>query len=238
MSWPSQTHLHLWAHSYPRGAKGFPVQCLKPNSPRVQDYSPRSHGSQAQGRFISAGGPSLSIPQSKEAAIPTGMALLWINMGDTKSIYHCWVRGAQRDLWLPMLLYAPMCVGPILAWSSYVHPTPATSLTLMPSDDMIAGASISVFRPSLKSVHVHMLWQKLVSLNSNIRVYTRSHLVSNSWWSQVILLLPFFSTRSYWYYLFSINLGGIVSTSTVHQDFYLIADVTAFTVLFYLIHCV
>ena len=32
----------------------------------------------------------------------------------------------------------------------------------------------------------------------------------------------------------SINLGGIISTSTVHQSFYFIADIT---VLFYLIHC-
>ena len=39
------------------------------------------------------------------------------------------------------------------------------------------------------------------------------------------------------YYHFSlISCGGIVSTSTVHQGIYLIADVTIFTVLFYLIH--
>ena len=35
----------------------------------------------------------------------------------------------------------------------------------------------------------------------------------------------------------SINLGGIIFTSTVHQGFYLIADVTMLTVLVYLIHC-
>ena len=35
----------------------------------------------------------------------------------------------------------------------------------------------------------------------------------------------------------SINLSGIISTSTVHQGFYLIADVTVFTMLVYLIHC-
>ena len=42
-----------------------------------------------------------------------------------------------------------------------------------------------------------------------------------------------FLIRSY----YSINLSGIISTSAVHQGVYLIAAVTVFTVLFYLIHC-
>ena len=44
--------------------------------PIAQDYGHRPSHCQAQGRHVRAGGPSPSIPQSKEAAIPTGMESL------------------------------------------------------------------------------------------------------------------------------------------------------------------
>ena len=73
---------------------------------------------------------------------------------------------------------------------------------------------------------LYVMTKKLVSLDSDIRAYKRSHLVRNLSRSQIILL-PGHIT------IFSINQCGVISTSTVHQGFYLIADDT---VLFYLIH--
>ena len=37
--------------------------------------------------------PSLSIPQSREEAIPAEMESLRVNVGDTKWVYHCCVKG-------------------------------------------------------------------------------------------------------------------------------------------------
>ena len=39
------------------------------------------------------GGLHQSIPQSKEEAIPAEMEPLRINVGDTKPVYHCYVKG-------------------------------------------------------------------------------------------------------------------------------------------------
>ena len=52
------------------------------------------------------GGTSLSIPQSKEAAIPIGMAPLHINMGDSKWIYCCWVEECPEG---PLTFCATIC---------------------------------------------------------------------------------------------------------------------------------
>ena len=41
-------------------------------------------------------GPSLTVPQPKEATIPAEMATLCINVGDTKQIYHCQVEGCPE----------------------------------------------------------------------------------------------------------------------------------------------
>ena len=47
-------------------------------------------------------------------------------------------RGAQRDLHLPMLLYALICAGPIWTQNYHVHPAPAPSVTLMPSNNVVS----------------------------------------------------------------------------------------------------
>ena len=45
---------------------------------------------------LSRGGSHLSIPQSKEEAIPAEMEALRINVGDTKWVYHCHVEGCTE----------------------------------------------------------------------------------------------------------------------------------------------
>ena len=72
---------------------GMPLPQSWAQHPTSQDNGQRPSGSHAKRRCVRAGGHSLSIPQSKETAIPTGMEPLPINVGDTKQIYPCWVEG-------------------------------------------------------------------------------------------------------------------------------------------------
>ena len=142
------------------GAKTHPVSSMSvcPSLPKRHRWVPTFAVSSltAQESKTTASDPLVPKPEgacqsrgasSKEAAIPAGMAPLCINMGDTKQIYCCQLRGAQRDDWLPMLLYAPMCTGPIWAWSYHVHPAQPLSLTPMPSDIMASSHIPGSFNP-------------------------------------------------------------------------------------------
>ena len=75
------------------------------SSSTAQDYCLRPHGFKAQGRHVRAGG-LLSIHSSVQrvAAIPAEMAPLCINIGDTKQIYCCQVKGCPE--------------GPLTSWDA------------------------------------------------------------------------------------------------------------------------
>ena len=91
--WPSQTLLCLWACPSLRGAGRFLLPkslACQPKSPKLQPQMPWFPSLRG---CIRIGGPSPQILQSKEAAIPTWMAPLCMNMGVTKWIYCCQVKG-------------------------------------------------------------------------------------------------------------------------------------------------
>ena len=163
------------------------------------------------------------------------MEPLQINMVILSESITARLRGAKRDLQLPLLLYAAMCTRPILAWSSHFHPALVPLLKLMPSDNIVSGHIPLGHQTLLKECSCSYVVTK-IGILKNIRAYRRSHLVSNSCRSHIVITTSLFNEVMLLLQFFSINLVGIISTSTVHQGFYLIADVTVFTVLFYFIH--
>ena len=193
--WPSQIHLHLWACLCPKGASGLPLplsQAWQPMSPRLWLQtlwfpSPREvHQSRD---------PSLSIPQSKEVAIPAGMEPLWINMGNTKWFYCCWVKGCPGG---PSISHAAICshmcqahLGTKLSCPF----CPRTFLTLMPSDVIASGYIPLGLQTPFKECSCSYVVTKIAIFRS-ARAYKRSHSVRSS------LIESYIEVMSFCYYHF------------------------------------
>ena len=95
-----------WPTSALEGQTGAYHNSLNPVNPRAQGYSLRPISSRAKGDTLEEEGPSLSVLQPKETAIPTEIASLYINIGDTKWILHCQVEGCPEG---PSTSHATIC---------------------------------------------------------------------------------------------------------------------------------
>ena len=152
----------------PTSAQKVRVGChshsLKSNSPWVQDYSLRSPGSQAWGGMSGQGVPPfpfLSLRRQQYHLEWNLCKLTWVILS---KFIAARLSGAQRDLWLPRLIYAPMFTRPIWAQNYHVPPASTPSLTLIPSDDMASGYIPLGLQTQCKSVLCLYVITKIDSL--------------------------------------------------------------------------
>ena len=107
-------------------------------------------------------GPSLSVPQPKEATIPTKMAPIHINVGDTKQIYHFQVEGCPEG---PSTSHVTICAHvhqAHLGMKLWCPSCPSTFFNTESCPQMIwqVGALVWVFRPNLRNVCTHVFTKK------------------------------------------------------------------------------
>ena len=88
-----------------------------------------------------------------------------------------------------MLPYTPICVGPIWAQNCHVHPAPAPSVILMPSDNMASGQIPLGLQTQFKEWDMFICYdKKLISLGSGTGAYKRGHLIRDLERGKIILL--------------------------------------------------
>ena len=137
--------------------------------------------------------PSLTVPQPQEVTIPAEMALLHINIDDTKHIYHCWVEGCwEGPLTSCTTICAHVCQAHLGMKLSCPSP-PVLSSILMTSGDMASGCIGLDLQTQPKECwcsHVHK--KEFISKNSCVR--------------EIILLIPLLSVKEVILSFLSTNL--------------------------------
>ena len=205
--WPGQISPGLLAHLCLRGTDGWLPQQSWPHHTKSLKLQPQTHWFKSSRRPHWSRGPLLIVPHPRRLLYPWK----WYPYAST------WVTPSRSTT-----ARLGRCTKPIWAWSYHVFPVIILFSILPPSDDMASGCISLGLQTQPEECFAHMFIKKRIHIQKLVCKKKK----------EVILFIPLLIIKEIMLLILSINHGGLVSTNTVCQGFFFVADVT----VFYLVH--